>query len=66
MKRQGRLICALARMRNLADEGFMGKVKIDPPHSPPKSLTAFFGNPGSGRVDSHDLPFGGRRLPAKA
>lgn len=54
------LICALALMLDLADEGFVGKVKIVTSHSPFKSLTAFFGNHGSGKVDSHDLPPGGQ------
>ena len=56
MKRLGRLICILARKLDLADYGFLGKVKIVTPPSPLKSLTAFFGNQGSGKVDSPDLP----------
>ena len=56
MKRLGRLICILARRLDLADDGFMGKVKIVTRPSPLKSLTAFFGNQGSGKVDSPDLP----------
>ena len=60
MKRLKMLICALAPRLDLADDGFMGKVKIVTPHSPLSSLTAFFGNHGSGKVDSPDLPLGGQ------
>jgi len=50
VKRLGRLICILARKLDLADYGFLGKVKIVTPPSPLKSLTAFFGNQGSGKL----------------
>ena len=58
MKRLGMLICAPAPRLDLADDGFMGKVKLVTPHSPLQSVAAFFGNHGSGKVDSHDLPLG--------
>ena len=50
LKRLEMFVSALAPTLDLADDGFMGKVKIVTPHSPFISLAAFFGNHGSDKL----------------
>ena len=58
VKRLGRLVSARAPRLGLADDRFMGQVKIVTPHSPLSSLAAFFGNHGSGKLIPITYPWG--------
>jgi hypothetical protein len=62
MKRLLILLCALCLLLDLADDGFLGKVPIIPPHSPVNSLSFHSQAPDSDQVDFYrkgnlaDLP----------
>jgi hypothetical protein len=53
VKRTVLLICALVLLLDLADDGYLGKVKYVAPDSPAKSLDFSVENHKSGTVDFH-------------